>query len=133
MGVGDASMKVARHFTFSEDEVRAWCQQANDHNPLHLDQQAAEDHPIFEERIVPGMMMLDKVSGLLTQWGETKDGDVILRNIKNVTFHEAVPLDHEVTITLDEARDVGDEYLLHFFIEDEEQGYASGAARVKVA
>lgn len=126
-------MTVARDYTFSEGEVKKWCRQAQDHNPLHLSAQAADDHPIFEERIVPGMMFLDRVSGLLTQWGETKDGSVILTNMNHVEFHKPVGFDQEVTITLEESENHDDGYSFWFYVEDEDTGYASGKVYVKVA
>lgn len=94
--------RVAREVEFTEPDVVDWCYKSNDHNQLHLSKSEAADGP-FGERIVPGMMVLDQVSGLLSQYGETVDGSVILANIVACRFRDPIPLDEEVLISVEES------------------------------
>lgn len=96
--------EVQRTVTFDEDMVRAWCDQAGDSNQIHLDEQAAADST-FGQRIVPGVMVLDQVSGLLWQYGEVEGKTTILANLVACRFRDPIPFDEEVTITLEEAGD----------------------------
>lgn len=123
-------MNVAREVTFDDETVRDWCERAGDHNPLHLDESAASNHAIFDQRIVPGILLLDHVSGLVTQWAEVKDGSPILLGLDDVLFLEAVPVGNSVDIVLVESDTVGDQYELSFTVEDSDTEYASGSLTV---
>lgn len=94
--------RVRRMTKESAQSVRDWCRQAGDHNQYHLDDQAASSTELFDGAIVPGMLMLDSVSGLVTQWGETIDADgyPILLSVENVSFERPVPVGemHEVEL-----------------------------------
>lgn len=100
---------VKREKSASAEEVTNWCRVADDHNPIHLDEQYAADTR-FGEPIVPGIMALGWVSGCLTQLGEAVEGDVILTRLA-VEFKAPIPVGEEVTVV---ARKMG--------IEDSERG-----------
>lgn len=123
-------MRVARDFSFSESEVRSWCEQAGENNPLYIDAQAAQSHPLFEERVVPGMMLLDRVSGVITQWSETRDGLPVLSQMANVDFKEPVPFDHEVEISVEEEKCDREKCLLYFEVSDSDEVFAHGLVTV---
>lgn len=96
-------MRVEQTRTYGEDVVSEWCQQSGDHNPIHLDEEVATES-IFGGRVVPGVMLLDGVSALLTQLGEDLDeeGDLILAGIVAARFREPVYFDEEVELLLEE-------------------------------
>lgn len=100
---------VTREKSASADEVTQWCRYADDHNPIHLDEQYAKETR-FGEPIVPGIMALGWISGCLTQLGETVEGDVILTQL-SAEFKAPIPVGEEVTVV---AREMG--------LEDTERG-----------
>lgn len=113
-------MRVAKEFTFDDEDVTSWCQQADDHNGIHLNDAAVEGNPFFDERIVPGMMLLDKVSGLITQWSEAQDGDntPVISRMSNIVFEEPVYLDEEITILVEEEGAEENMHILRFAVTD---------------
>lgn len=124
-------MKVARTYTFTESEVTDWCEKSDDHNPLHLNEQAAADSDLFDERVVPGILVLDKVSGLITTWSEAKDGTPVLGGVSGVRFEEPIYFDEDVTIELWEWGSEGDEYVLQFEVrKNDEDEAVHGSMRV---
>lgn len=86
-----------REVVFTESEVESWCERNNDPNPLHTDPDAAQDD-VFGERVVPGMMLLDKLSGMLVELGND-DETVILSGITAARFRDPVLLGETVTFT----------------------------------
>lgn len=89
---------LIRNIDFTEYDVRNWCANNKDSNPIHTDEEYAENST-FGERVVPGMMLLDKVSGMLTNLGE--DGEeIILAGITAARFRDPVYLGEEVTYTV---------------------------------
>lgn len=97
---------IERAVRFTEDDVLEWCQQANDQNPLHLSEDVAGDGP-FGERVVPGMMVLDNVSGVLTEYGNRHDDNIILANLVSCRFREPIPIGSTVSISVSEADEDG--------------------------
>jgi len=83
--------------TFDEHDVQEWCDQANDSNSIHLSAEEASES-VFGERVVPGMMILDQVSGLVEQYGATRGGTAVLTDIVAVRFRDPIPFDEDVTI-----------------------------------
>lgn len=112
-------MTVAREFSFSEAEVREWCRAAGDHNQLHLNEVAVSEMPLFEKRVVPAMMLLDKVSGLITQWGEVEDSDAtpVISKMDDITFYQPVYFDEDVQIRLEKVAE-DDRISLQFTVAD---------------
>lgn len=98
--------RVLKEYTFTELDVRKWCEQADDSNELHLGEQAAKDSP-FSERIVPGMMLLDKVSGRITQYGDAfePDSTVILAGVVAARFREPVLFDETVVVSAEKVEE----------------------------
>lgn len=124
-------MTVSKSIFFTEDDVREWCREAGDSNPLHLDAEVAQDHPYFEERIVPGMMLLDQVSGLITQWSETREGTPVLSRVTGVNFTNPVPFDEWVTVSVEVEEDASDDaFILFFEVSDDDTSYVHGTATV---
>jgi len=115
-----ASMRVSKQFTFDEDEVREWCNKAGDSNDIHLNEDALSDNPFFDERVVPGMMLLDKVSGLITQWSETQGDDVtpVISRMSNTVFHEPVYFDEEIQVAIEQEDAEDDMRILRFEVTD---------------
>lgn len=95
-------MKVEREVSFSAEEVRDWCDQAGYSNGIHLSEQEAADS-VFGERVVPGMMILDQVSGLVERYGSIEGEYAILANVVACRFRDPIPLDEEVTISVKES------------------------------
>lgn len=123
-------MTVTNSVFFTEDDVEDWCIESGDSNPLHLDEEAAENHALFDERIVPGMMLLDQVSGLITQWSEKEGGTPVLSRVSGVKFKEPVPLHKWVDVSV-EVDDVEDGvYILFFEVEADDTSFAHGHATV---
>jgi itaconyl-CoA hydratase len=89
----------AKKVAFTTGMVEKWCSRAGDENPLHLDEEAASDSP-FGQRVVPGMMLLDQVSGMVEEVGGP-DTTVILAGVTAARFRDPVLLDEVVEITLD--------------------------------
>lgn len=115
-------MRVAKEFSFSEDEVTKWCAQAEDHNGLHLNESVVADNDFFDERVVPGMMLLDKVSGLITQWSEAQnaDGTPVISRMSNIVFDEPVYFDEEITFSVEAETEDSEEdlYVVRFEVTD---------------
>lgn len=112
-------MRVSKQLSFSEDEVQEWCEKAGDSNEIHLNEDALSDNPFFDERVVPGMMLLDKVSGLITQWSKTQD-DVtpVISRMSNTIFHEPVYFDEEVQVAIEQEDAEDDMRILRFEVTD---------------
>ena len=91
--------ELEKHYIFNEDRVTDWCDKCGDANPMHVDESAAEDS-IFGKRTVPNMMILDRVSGMLSQMAED-DEDVILSNLAGIRFRDPIFFNEAVTINLD--------------------------------
>lgn len=107
-------MRVSKDYTFNEAHVEEWCEQSGDSNILHLDEQKAAETEFFDGRIVPGMMLLDRVSGLITEWSQTKDGTPILSRLSGVSFDAPVYLGETVEISIEEAEIDGETHILRF-------------------
>lgn len=84
---------------FTEEMIEDWCKFNDDPNPLHVDAGVAGDG-VFGQRIVPGMMVLGKISGLLTLMGEG-DEQVILGSIVACRFRDPMLLDEPIEIRLE--------------------------------
>jgi acyl dehydratase len=90
--------RLIKEFEISESDVRKWCRKAGDNNTFHLDRVAATDGP-FEDIVVPGMMVLDRVSGAITAVSQVADGGPpILLGLTNISFHKPVYVDQEFEI-----------------------------------
>jgi len=88
-----------RAVEFTAEQVEEWCEQNADPNPIHTDEEAAEDST-FGQRVVPGMMLMDQLSGMLTALGDD-DEEVILSGITAARFRDPVLLDETVTFTVE--------------------------------
>jgi acyl dehydratase len=88
-----------REVTFTEDDVQEWCEQNADPNPIHTDEDAAEDST-FGQRVVPGMMLMDQLSGMLTALGDEGE-EVILSGITAARFRDPVLLDETVAFNVE--------------------------------
>lgn len=86
---------MTRTVTFDEAWVRDWCETNDDPNPIHTDAAVAEESS-FGQRIVPGMMIINQLSGMMTTLGEDDD-EVIFAGITAARFRDPVLLDEEVT------------------------------------
>lgn len=111
-------MKVSKKYTLNETHVEEWCKQSGDSNILHLDEDKAAETPFFDGRIVPGMMLLDRVSGLITEWSETKDGTPILSRLSGVSFDSPVYLGETIEVAIEEAENDDETYILRFEVVD---------------
>jgi acyl dehydratase len=88
-----------RHVQFTEQAVEDWCNENRDPNPIHTDSEMVQDSS-FGERVVPGMMLLDHLSGMLTALGD--DGEeVILAGITAARFRDPVLLGETVTFSIE--------------------------------
>lgn len=90
---------MSREVTFSAEDVQEWCDRADDPNPLHTDAEAAAEGT-FGQRVVPGLMLMDYVSGMLTNLGD-EDETVILSGITAARFRDPILLDETVTISVE--------------------------------
>jgi acyl dehydratase len=90
---------MTRAVHFSEKDVEDWCESKDDPNPLHTDPEAASNGP-FGERVVPGIMVLDYLSGALTRLGEEGE-TIILAGITAARFRDPVFFDETVTYELE--------------------------------
>lgn len=88
-----------RTVTFTPKEVSDWCNTHDDPNPIHTDTEAASES-IFGQRVVPGMMVMDKLSGMLTALGDD-DETVILSGITAARFRDPILLNETVTISME--------------------------------
>lgn len=118
--------------TFTEDDVVAWCAQAEDTNILHIGGGDADAPPLFEGHIVPGMMLLDAVSGLITEWGRSEDAVPVLMSVHNVAFDAPVYIGDTATIELVPEEQDGDYHTLWFGVEVDGRRACSGAVNVKL-
>lgn len=86
--MSEEAPSVSREVSFGESEVSDWCDDSGDLNHLH-------------QRVVPGMMLLDQVSGLVTELGEEIDPDasIIPSGIVGVRFRDPLLLDEKVEIS----------------------------------
>lgn len=123
-------MTVTNSVFFTEDDVESWCNDSGDSNPLHLDEEAAENHALFDERVVPGMMLLDKVSGVITDWSESEEGTPVLTRISGVKFKEPVTLHKWVDVSVGVHGTEGDAHILFFQVEDDDTSFVHGYATV---
>lgn len=90
---------MSREVTFSAEDVQEWCERVDDPNPLHTDAEAAAEGT-FGQRVVPGLMLMDYVSGMLTNLGD-EDETVILAGITAARFRDPILLDETVTISVE--------------------------------
>lgn len=88
-----------REVTFTEDDVQEWCERVDDPNVLHTDAEAAAE-ATFGQRVVPGFMLMDHLSGMLTDLGG-EDETVILSGITAARFRDPILLDETVTISVE--------------------------------
>jgi acyl dehydratase len=121
-----------RVVTFSERDVDEWCTENSDPNPIHTDPEMAEQSS-FGQRIVPGMMLLDKLSGMLTNLGED-DEEIILSGVTAARFRDPVLLGETVHFTLSEVED-GQNFTTVDFearVHDRDSLVANGALSIVV-
>jgi len=88
---------MKRDVTITEEMVEEWCETSRDSNPLHIDADAASEGT-FGQRVVPGLMILDYISGMLANLGDD-DENVILSGITAARFRDPVLLGETVTIS----------------------------------
>lgn len=79
--------------TYSAEDVEEWCDTYDDPNPLHADAEDAEDGP-FGEPVVPGLMLLNELSGMLTRMDP--ESTIILAGVTAARFRDPVLLDEHV-------------------------------------
>jgi acyl dehydratase len=84
---------------FDELSVLGWCEEHGDPNELHIDEEVASE-TTFGKRIVPGMMLLDELSGMLTELGDD-DETVILAGITAARFRDPVLLGETVSFSIE--------------------------------
>jgi acyl dehydratase len=89
---------VEKKVRFSEDRIESWCNSSEDQNPLHLDKHEAGMGP-FGERIAPGMMVLDYISGMLSELADD-DEHVILAGVTAARFRDPILVGETVTLRL---------------------------------
>lgn len=89
---------ATRERTFTAEDVEEWCEEHNDSNPIHVDSEAAEESS-FGERVVPGMMLLDQLSGLLSSLGGP-DEEIILAGVTAARFRDPVLLGETVEFSV---------------------------------
>lgn len=94
---------IERVVAFSEDGVQEWCDTHNDDNSLHTDADVAEES-VFGQRVVPGMMLLNQLSGMAASLGEDYQ-TVILAGITAARFRDPVFFDEDVQFTLSDVQD----------------------------
>jgi acyl dehydratase len=112
-------VRVEKDISASAAMVEDWCNRVDDTNPLHLDEEAASDSEFFDERIVPGILLLDEVSGLITQWAATKEGTAVISRLSSISFDEPVYLDETVQIAVEDEQALDDgAYILSFEVTD---------------
>jgi len=90
---------MSREVTFSAEDVQEWCERVDDPNLLHTDAEAAAEGT-FGQRVVPGLMLMDYVSGMLTNLGGENE-TVILAGITAARFRDPILLDETVTISVE--------------------------------
>lgn len=83
-----------RSVVFEETDVQEWCDRNVDPNPIHTNEEEASEST-FGQRVVPGIMLLDHVSGMLTYLGE-RDEEIILAGITAARFRDPVLLGETV-------------------------------------
>lgn len=116
---GAALMKVTKTYSISEEQVQDWCNESGDSNPLHLDSEAAADSDPFDAQIVPGVMLLDRVSGLITEWSQTKEGTPVLSRMSGISFDAPVYIDQEIDISIEEVESDDDGGILEYTVDDD--------------
>lgn len=99
---------IERTTIFFEDDVEAWCQYSHDFNPIHIDVEKAEGST-FGQRVVPGMMVMDQLSGMLTALGGDEQ-EVILAGITAARFRDPVLFDEPIEYTI-EVDEVGKQFV----------------------
>lgn len=101
---------------FDEDDVFKWKQSSGDWNEL------------YDQGYVPGMMLLDHVSSMVSELGD-EDETVILSGVTAARFRDPVMVDEEVTFELSNRED-GQNYTTIDFearVEERESLVAHGA------
>lgn len=88
-----------RQVTFNQKAVTDWCETSGDPNPIHTDEDVAAEST-FGRRVVPGMMLMDYLSGMLTELGG-EDETVILSGITAARFRDPVLLNETVTLSVE--------------------------------
>jgi acyl dehydratase len=95
---------ASKTFIFGKEDVRIWCKRSGDQNRLHLAEAAVNDTELFTGSgvIVPGAMLLDKVSGLLTKWSDEADksGSPILCGFEDIKFSRPLYTNEQIQITV---------------------------------
>lgn len=124
--------QATRSVTFTEEDVEEWCDENNDPNPIHTDELAARDSS-FGQRVVPGMMLMDQLSGLLTSLGEG-DEEIILAGITAARFRDPVLLGEEVTFEVSDPEERTKMMTLEFEcrVEERDSLVANGALSIAV-
>ncbi len=94
INIGDsASLKKA----FSSDEVAAFADLSTDHNPIHLDEAAAQQS-VFGQRVVHGALSASLFSSLL---GTQLPGPGSIYLGQTLSFKRPVYIDEEVTAVVE--------------------------------
>lgn len=106
-----------RAVSISQDEIDKWCAKNGDHNPLH-DSEAAEDS-VFGKTVVPGMMLLDKLSGLLNNFGEST---TILTGVTACRFRDPALPGEVLTYTASVSNETPNYDSIEFKIRARERG-----------
>lgn len=88
---------MTREITFTEQRVEQWCERSGNHNPVHLDEEAAADGT-FGRRVVPNMMLMDHIPGMLTDLADD-DETLVVSGITAARFRDPVLLGERVTMT----------------------------------
>jgi len=127
-------MRVSKQVSFNEEEIREWCERSGEDNEIHLDEESIDGNQFFDERVVPGMMLLDQVSGVITKWSRVQYNDVtpVVSRMSSVIFDEPVYFNEEVQVAVEQEEEGAEEmYILRFEITDSVaadpriQGYAT--------
>ncbi|WP_049998158.1 MaoC family dehydratase [Halococcus sediminicola] len=124
-----AALSVGDRVEFSkrltDDDVRAFAAASGDTNPLHLDEEYAEE-TMFGERIAHGTL----VSGLISAALARLPGLVIYLS-QDVEFHNPVGIDDRVTAECEIVEDLGENrYRLRTTVRDAEETVIDGEAVV---
>jgi acyl dehydratase len=121
-----------RKRTFTAEDVEQWCEEHNDPNPIHVDSEAAEESS-FGQRVIPGMMLLDQLSGLLSSLGEGGE-EIILAGVTAARFRDPVLLGETVTFSVENIEQGKNFTTMDFECRVEERGslVANGALSIVV-
>jgi acyl dehydratase len=98
-------------FSISQETVDEWCEQNDDGNRLHDADDALGG--VFGQPIVPGMLLLDQLSGLLTNFTDDS-ADTILVSLTAIRFREPTFVDETVRLTAELAKESKNTNTVHF-------------------